>query len=215
MKETRFKLPKKVVACWTTTRATASRISMTAWVFAGLLLLAGGLAALHTVMTVKDASLKLKVQHSLRTAQLSVWIDGDLAYSGKLTGASKKKFGLIAEPVQGNLSETLPIASGSHQVKVRTTEGTSYQESTITGNFARNNQKTLSVTVRPGDVSLYWQSTSGAVADSSASESLGWQRYTSALFLTAAGSIMSALAGFAIRELPRHIAARQGEARKV
>jgi hypothetical protein len=41
----------------------------------------------------------------LRGGQISVWVDGELAYSGSLVGNSKRRFGLIPA-VQGSLSET-------------------------------------------------------------------------------------------------------------
>jgi hypothetical protein len=62
--------------------------------------------ALYTAFSGKDASLQLKVQHSLRNGQLSLWVDGEPAYSGNLVGYTRKKFGLIPS-VQGNLSETI------------------------------------------------------------------------------------------------------------
>jgi hypothetical protein len=40
--------------------------------------------AMHTAYWEKDASLRRKVQHSLRGGQISVWVDGELAYSGNL-----------------------------------------------------------------------------------------------------------------------------------
>src|SRR5580765_5096836 len=71
------------------------RVPVKARVLLGLFLLAAFLMAIYTGLTAKDASLHLKLQHSFRSAQLSVWIDDDLAFSGTVTGATKKKFGLI------------------------------------------------------------------------------------------------------------------------
>jgi hypothetical protein len=89
------------------------------------------------------------------------------------------------------------------------------QENTISGEFDRNSQRTLSVTARHDDVSLNWQGGATAVSEAAAASG-GWLgHYASTLLLTLAGSIMSALAGYAIRELPKHIASRQGAAPKV
>jgi hypothetical protein len=203
-------------ALWQTARVWAARVPLKAWIVLSLFLVAAILMAVHTAAASKDASLRLKVQHSFRSAQLSVWVDGDLAYSGRLVGAAKKKFGLIPDSVQGTLSETLSLPSGTRQVRVRVAaDDGSVQEDTITGEVARNTQRTLSVIARHDDVSLTWQSATGNVAES-ASPSAGWfSRYAGSLLLTAAGSILSALAGFALRELPKHIASRVGEAPKV
>jgi hypothetical protein len=46
--------------------------------------------AIHTAITAKDASLHLKLQHDFRNAQVSVWVDDDLAYSGKMSGSIKR-----------------------------------------------------------------------------------------------------------------------------
>src|SRR6266702_3038798 len=74
-------------ALWRRATAQIVRIPVTARVLLGFLLLAGILMGVHTALAGKDASLRLKVQHGFRTAQFSMWIDGDLAYSGKLIGS--------------------------------------------------------------------------------------------------------------------------------
>src|SRR5438046_1836012 len=94
------------------------RIPLSARLVLGAFLLAAVFMAAHTAFTTKNSSVRLKVQHNLRGAQLSVWVDGDLAYSGRLVGSARKRFGVIPE-VQGSLSQTLAISSGSHQVRVR------------------------------------------------------------------------------------------------
>jgi hypothetical protein len=61
----------------------AARIPAKARIIFGLFLLAAVFLAIHTALTAKDASLHLKLQHSFRSAQASVWVDDDLAYAGK------------------------------------------------------------------------------------------------------------------------------------
>ena len=73
----------------------ATRIPVKARIIFGLFLVAAVFLAIHTTLTAKDASLHLKLQHSFRNAQVSVWVDDDLAYAGKITGSIRKKFGLI------------------------------------------------------------------------------------------------------------------------
>jgi hypothetical protein len=177
-----------------------------------LVALRGGADGHSRDLECRDASLHLRVQHSLRSAQLSVWVDDDPVYSGKLVGTMKRKFGIIPD-LQGNLSETLPVPSGMHQVRVRVaSDDGSVQESMITAEFARNSQRTLAVNARRSDVSLNWQGADASVTDPSAS-STGWfSRYTGSLMMTIAGSVVSALAGYIIRELPKQIASRRGEA---
>ena len=66
-----------------------------AWIVFGLFLLAALFMAIHTAIVAKDSSLRVKLQHSFRNAQLSVWVDDDLVYSGKLYGTTKKKLGVV------------------------------------------------------------------------------------------------------------------------
>src|SRR2546426_6965325 len=104
-------------ALWRRATAQIVRIPVTARVLLGFLLLAGILMGVHTALAGKDASLRLKVQHGFRTAQFSMWIDGDLAYSGKLIGSPARKFGLLPSSIQGSLSETFPVPLDDHQVQ--------------------------------------------------------------------------------------------------
>jgi|SRR5579863_4239080 hypothetical protein len=203
----------RAVALWQKARGQFARLPATARVMLGLFLLAALLMAVHAAYWGKDAGLRLKVQHSLRSGQISVWVDGELAYSGNLVGSSKRKFGVIPV-VQGSLSETLPVATGAHQVKVQVVSDSGARESTISGDFAHNGQRGLSVTASRDDLSLNWQPLNlqpQPVGAESSATGQGWfSRYAGTLVMTVAGSIISALAGFALRELPKHLVSRQG-----
>jgi hypothetical protein len=197
-------------AAWQRVRARSARIPLRARVVLGLFLVAASLLGLHTALApAKDSALHLKVQHSFRSAQISVWVDGELAYSGKLAGYMRKKFGLLPDSVQGSLSQTVPVPSGNHLVRVQVyTDDGSVQEETITGEFAAHSERNLSVSARRGDVALAWQGGNSVPAEASVSG--GWiARYATTLFLTIAGSIISALTGFAVREVPGYLRSRQ------
>jgi hypothetical protein len=191
-------------------RQSAARVPVKARVVLGLFLAATVLMAMYTAFTAKDASLHLKLQHAFHNAQVSVWVDSDLAFAGKITGATKKRFGLIpTASVEGNLSQIIPVRSGQHDIRVRIEPDDAVtQEDKISANFARNTEQTLSVSARRSGLSLSWQGGGNPPAETSSSFAWLW-RYASTLFLTGAGSIISALTGFALRELPAHIRARQ------
>ena len=200
---------------WQRGRRQASRIPAKVWVVLWLFLVAAILMALHMAFSDKSASLRLKVQHNFKTAQLSVWVDGDPAYSGKLTGSAKKKFGLLpTDAVQGSSSQVIPLSSGKHVIRVQVVapDGSEEEDST-SADFFRNGERILAVTARRGSVFLTWQGESTVLQSSS--PAAWFSRYASTLFLTIACSIISALSGFAIRELPGHIRSRQVEAPKV
>jgi len=113
----------------------------------------------------------------------------------------------------------LPVSSGTKQILVRiVSDDGSVQENTIAGKFRHNTQQTLSVIARRGDLSLNWQHPETVVSDSVSSAQLpsssGWfDRYAGSLLMTVAGSIISALTGYAIKELPK-IASREAESPK-
>jgi hypothetical protein len=201
--ESLAQLRAKAGSLYQQARLGVERVPVKARVLLGLFLVAALLMAIHTALTAKDANLHLKLQHGFRDAQLSVWVDGDLAFSGKVTGSTKKKFGLIpTDSVQGSLSQIIPVRSGQHNVRVRIEPNdAAMQEDSTSGDFARNTEKELLVSARRSSLSLSWQVIGSAPVETSSS--FAWiSRYAASLFLTLAGSIMSALAGYAIRELP-------------
>jgi len=187
-------------------RDLAAPLSMKGRLVLGLFLLAAVLMAIYTAVTEKDSSLHLKVQHGFHSAQVSVWVDGDLAYSGSVTGSTKKRFGFLpTDSVQGTSSQIIPVRSGQHNVHVRVTaDDGSAQEDTISGQFARNSEHALAVSARHSGLSLDWQGTSSTVVETSSSRA--WiSRYAGSLLLTVTGSIISALTGLAIKELPSRL----------
>ena len=199
-------LRAKVGLVYQHARPWAARVTVRARVVLGLFLVAALLMAVHTALTAKDARLHLKLQHGFHDAQVSLWMDGDLAFSGKITGSTKKKFGLIpTDSVQGSLSQIIPVGSGQHNVRVRIEpDDAAMQEDSISGDFGHNSERILFVSARRSSLSLSWQGTDGAPLETSSS--LAWfSRYAGSLFLTVAGSIISAVAGYAIRELPARL----------
>jgi hypothetical protein len=183
-----------------------ARMPVKARVVLLLFLVAALLLAVHNALTAKDASLHLKLQHGFHNAQVLVWVDGNLAYSGKVKGSIRKRFGLIpTDSVQGSLSEIIPMRSGQHKVRVRIEpDDATMQEDGISGDFAHNSERDLSVSARQTGLSLSWLGTSRASAETSSS--FEWfSRYAGSLLLTIGGSIMSALTGYAIRELPARL----------
>ena len=180
------------------------RVPVKARIVLGLFLVAAVIMAIYTALTAKDSMLHVKVQHGFHSAQISVWVDGDLAYSGTISGAVKKKFGFLpSDAVQGSLSQMIPVHSGQHTIRVRVApDDASAQDDTTTGDFARNGERDLFVAARHSGLSLAWQG-AGSPATEAPSSSFGWlSRYAGSLLLSIAGSIISALTGFAIRELP-------------
>ena len=188
---------------WQQARQAATRVPMKARVVLGLFLVAAVVLAAYSGLTAKDSSLHLKVLHSFHNAQVSVWVDSDLAYSGTIAGSTKKRFGILpTDSVQGTLSQIIPVRSGQHTVRVRiASDDAASQDDTISGNFASNSERDPVVSARRSGLSFSWQGSGSAAAETSSSF-LWFSRYAGSLLLTIAGSIISALTGFAIKELP-------------
>jgi hypothetical protein len=165
---------------------------------------------LHTTFFAKDSTLRLKVQHGFRSGQLSLWVDGDHSYDAPLSGSTRKKFGLISE-TSGTLSDSVTVPSGLHQIRVRVTaeDGSSSHEETTTGEFPANGRLSLAINARRSDLSIEWLDAEPITSIESVHSSSGWMsRYAGMILMTVAGSIVSALTGYAIKEFPKHMASR-------
>lgn len=187
---------------------------------AGILLFMLVLAGVHSIFFGRSSVLHLRVQHGFASAEIAVFVDDNSVYTGKLTGALKKKYVLFGNTIQGALTQEIPVGSGSHRIRVQLTasDGTVQQDST-TANFARNVDRTLLVNARRGNVELEWlgESASAPISDYTPAPASGGllSRYGTTIFMSIAGSIISALTGYAIRELPGYIKSRQAVSRDI
>jgi hypothetical protein len=205
-REKTIRFGEKAVLFFRHVRQFAASVPVKVRILLGLFLIAALFMAIHTAITAKNASLHLRLQHDFRNAQVSVWVDDDLAYSGKVTGSTKKRFGLIpTDAVQGNLSQIIPLRSGQHNIRLRVEpDDTAMQEDSISGDFSNHTERDLTVSARHSGLSISWQGTGTAPVETSAN--FGWlSQYAGSLFLTITGSIISALAGYAIKELPARL----------
>ncbi|SRR6266849_249892 len=193
----------------------AARVPVRARIVLGIFLVSAVFIAMYSALTAKDASLHLKLQHDFHNAQVSVWVDDDLAYSGRISGSTRKRFGLIpTASVQGNLSQIVPVRSGQHNIRLRIEpDDAAIQEDSINGNFSNHTERDLVVSARRSGLSVSWQGIGRAPFETPSG--FGWlSRYAGSLFLTIAGSIMSALAGYAIKELPARLRSTSDSAPK-
>lgn len=195
----------RINSSWHGAKLHLARVPANAWVVLALFVTASIAMAVHTAFFAQDASLNLKLQHGFRNAQLSVWVDRDLSYSAHLSGAARKRLGFIPDSVQGSLAQVIPLSSGKHVVRVRVEpdDGALVEDST-SAEFADHSQRDLSVSVRRNGMSFNWLAKGEAQA--AVVSGNGWLgRYAGSLFMTIAGSIISALAGYVLRELPARL----------
>jgi len=190
------------------------RIPFWAQVSAGFLLSLLLSLGLHSVFLGHGSVLHLRVQHGFASADIAVFVDDDSVFTGKLTGSPKKKYVLFGNTMQGALTQEIGVSSGSHRVRVQLTSSDGrVQQDSITADFARNSDRTLLVNARRGNLDLEWTGNDPAPAiDNAAASTSGsgpLSRYGTTIFMSIAGSIVSALTGLAIRQLPGYLKSRQ------
>lgn len=111
----------------------------------GLVLLVGFLVLLGEMGPT--AALRVQCQHSFRSAELTIWADGDRIFRGELTGAVKERFGGLLKSVEGSFARTVEVPAGRRIIRVRVSapdEG--YEQAReIEGEFVENGQKSLHI----------------------------------------------------------------------
>ena len=111
--------------------------------------------AVYAAIPVEQAHLQIICQHSFRSAQLSVLVDGSTVYSSNVNMASKKRLGILpkGQPGPDTFSKLIDVPTGRHVVQVRMSapdEGfdqarsaavdfTSHRESILQVNATRRN----------------------------------------------------------------------------
>ncbi|HXM61315.1 MAG TPA: serine/threonine-protein kinase [Terriglobales bacterium] len=94
---------------------------------------------------VADSTLNIRIEHRFSAADLSLWIDDKLALEHSLRGQAKKHWNPFRLDVRE--TETVPLASGTHRLRVRVRSmADKYEQSaTILGSFAKGRQTTLQI----------------------------------------------------------------------
>ncbi len=90
-----------------------------------------------------SAPLEVRVSHTLRSADLSIWADDYLVLEGKLTGAVRKQ--LFRTTVQGSFSETAGVPVGKRRIRVRVSsvEDGFEQSKELEGEFKEDKKQSL------------------------------------------------------------------------
>jgi hypothetical protein len=169
-------------------------------VLVGSLVLLGLVA--YTFLSSGSATLNLVCRHNLRTADLSVFIDGKLSYEHEISGSSLKQFGILGKRVEGTFSKSLAVSSGDHTVQVHlasTADG--FDQVKQRGlHLVAGKEATLVITTQRGGMSLAVQGFSNASATDIGSSYSGSVR---SILVTVMGSAVSAAIGFAVQEFLR------------
>jgi hypothetical protein len=85
------------------------------------ILLLAAIFAVYAAVPADQARLQIICHHSLRSAQLSVLLDGSVVYSSNVNAASKKRLGILPRGPSGpeSFSKVIDVPTGKHVVQVR------------------------------------------------------------------------------------------------
>ncbi len=158
--------------------------------------------AIYTHVAQGHATLQVKVQHSFRSAELSVWVDDQLACTAHMSGYAVKRLGLLPSGVRGNFTKAVSVSTGRHQIRVSVESGGGayVQTGRTDGDFPAEQEKILIVNAgREGDLYLSWDDAGLPMTQAGP----GWlTRYANQMLMAVSGSIVSALTAYLIKEIP-------------
>jgi len=107
------------------TRGHALRVrfrKMPGWTRYGAItiLLIAAIFAVYAAVPAEQARLQIICQHSLRSAQLSVLVDGSVVYTSNVNTASRKRLGILPKGQSGPeiFSKVIDVPTGKHVVQV-------------------------------------------------------------------------------------------------
>jgi len=85
------------------------------------LLLIAAIFAVYAAVPAEQAHLQIICEHSFRSAQLSILVDGSVVYSNNVNVASKKRLGILPKGQSGPeiFSKVMDVPTGKHVVQVR------------------------------------------------------------------------------------------------
>lgn len=109
-------------------------------------------------LEIPTVPLQVEAQHSFRSAELSIWVDGDLVDQAELAGVAERRF--LRTTVRGSFSGSLRVPAGTRVVRVRVrSEAEGYdQTQEITAEFLENQPRTLELRFngRNRNLNLSW-----------------------------------------------------------
>ncbi len=190
IKQRVLKLPKRIKVWGVAVAVSALAYMLFSWIF------------------VNPARLRISCQHYFRSAELSVWIDGDNVYSGTVNGVSRKQFGIFGGGrAPASFSRMVRVPAGRHEIQVRlNAPGQGFDQTRTTyADFSSKKENTLIVSSGRRGLVLVAPNSSNLPP---ASPDSGYQKYVGSIFLSIMGSGMSAFISFLVQDFMRTQKAR-------
>jgi hypothetical protein len=169
-------------------------------VFFGLLVMVP--LAVYSYLSNGHGDLNLICRHTFQAAELTVSVDGKLAFADQSSGTVKKRFGFLDKKVEGTLSKALSLPLGRHTVRVSLKSPSEQFEQTrqIVVNLVSGKESTVTITAQRGDLSLAYEgppALSNTVSTPEGSSAF-WS-----ILMTVMGAVGSAAIGFMVQEFLR------------
>ncbi len=155
-----------------------------------------------TWITSDPAKLRISCQHNFRSAQLSVWVDSDLVYTGAVNGGLKRHAGRPSSGKAQGFSKVVHVPGGRHEIQVRLSAPNEGYDQTRTtyADFSSKKENALIISSGRKNLVLTVSSPSGASLEA---PTPGIQKYASSLVLSIMGSGMSAFISFLVHDFLR------------
>lgn len=175
------------------------------------LLLIAAIFAVYAAVPAEQAHLQIICQHSFRSAQLSVLLDGSIIYSSNVNGASKKRMGILPKGQSGPeiFSKVIDVPTGKHVVQVHISapnEGFD-QARSAAADFIADHESILQVNAtRRNALAVNFEgasSTTAPLTASSASESHPLPKSGLTIVFSILGTMLSASVSFLVQEFWR------------
>jgi hypothetical protein len=176
------------------------------------LLLIAAIFAVYAAVPAEQAHLQIICQHSFRSAQLSVLVDGSVAYSNNVNVASKKRLGILPKGQSGPeiFSKVIDVPTGKHVVQVRiSAPGEGFdQVRSAAADFTSDHESILQINAtRRNALAVNFEgassSTTAPLAASSASESHPLPKGGITIVFSILGTMLSASISFLVQEFWR------------
>jgi hypothetical protein len=158
--------------------------------------------AVYTCMFSASSTLNVVCRHSLRSAELTIFIDGKIAHTEQLSGAARKRFGLFDTRIEGSFSKSLSVPAGRHSVQVRLRSAADGfdQARGCNVNLLAGQDATVVATTQRGGMSLAYQ---GPPVSDRGEMASGYFSSLRNLLVTVFGSAASAAIAFVVQEALR------------
>ncbi len=146
-----------------------------------------------------SAKLKVVGRHGFRSATVYVSIDGNAAWSNQVSGATKRRLGVLPK-FEGSFSKTLGLGAGNHIVQVRLVSPADHFDQTqeCAVSLIGGQEATLAVSGGKSGISLAFQG--GPPNPLPPSADFSYVAYVRSILLTVGGSAMSAAIGFIVQD---------------